>query len=412
MSVESSDLRGARRLSDALSLRGGRGPQLDRVLIGVLPGEGIGPEVIGASLAVLAAAFAGGAARLEILTGGAIGRDAELLTGKPLTEDVTAFCASLFAGGGALLCGPGGGRFVYDLRRRFDLFCKISPLRPLAALAGAGRLKSDAIAGTDILIVRENSGGVYQGDWSESAHPRDGRVCEHAFRYSEAQVRRILDVAAALAAGRSGRLAVVVKDGGVPTISGLWRDLGREVAARAGVEASFVDIDLAAYRLVQDPRSFDVIAASNLFGDVLADVGAVLLASRGMSFSGNFSGDGAAVYQTNHGSAVDLAGQDTANPIGQIASAAMMLRESFGLAREASWIEAATEEVLRLGFRTLDVAEPGATVVGTAELGRRVATEVARQAEATEVARRAEATAEVARRAQPAEVARRAHPAE
>ncbi len=100
-----------------------------------------------------------------------------------------------------------------------------------------------------------------------------------------------------------------------------------------------------------------------------------------MSFSGNFAEGGAAVYQTNHGSAVDLAGQGRANPVGQIASAAMMLRESFGLAREAAWIEAAVEETLRLGFRTFDIAEPGATIVGTAELGRRIASEVGRRAQ-------------------------------
>jgi 3-isopropylmalate dehydrogenase len=309
-----------------------------------------------------------------------IGRDAELMTGRALTDEVAAFCEGVFGDGGAVLCGPGGGRFVYDLRRRFDLFCKISPLKPVGCLFEAGPLKARCVEGVDILIVRENVGGVYQGDWRETAHERDGRVCEHAFRYSEVQVRRLLEAAASLAAQRRGRLAVVVKDGGIPAISALWRDVGRDAASRSGVAATFVDIDLAAYRLVSDPLAFDVLAAPNLFGDVLADVGAVLVASRGMSFSGNFAPNGAAVYQTNHGSAIDLAGQGRANPVGQIASAAMMLRESFGFEREAAWIEAAVEEVLRLGFRTFDIAEPGATVVGTAELGRRIAAEVARRA--------------------------------
>jgi 3-isopropylmalate dehydrogenase len=366
--------------SDAVFRGSRRAAAEGRLVVGVLPGEGIGPDVVAAALNVLAAAGSAGVARFELRTGGAIGREAELMTGRTLTEDVTAFCADIFESGGAVLCGPGGGRFVYDLRRRFDLFCKISPLKPVGSLAEAGRLKSGFIAGADILIVRENSGGVYQGDWNETAHERDGRVCEHSFRYSEMQVRRLLEVAAALAAGRRGKLAVVVKEGGIPSVSALWRDVGKEVAARAAVEASFVDIDLAAYRLVQEPLTFDVIAAPNLFGDVLADVGAVLLSSRGMSFSGNFSESGAAVYQTNHGSAIDLAGQGRANPIGQIASAAMMLRESFGLAREADWIEAAIDEVLRLGFRTFDIAEPGTTVVDTGELGRRIASEVERRA--------------------------------
>ncbi len=377
MSVDSREVRSARRWSDAV---GGRAARAGRLVAGILPGEGIGPEVVGAALEVVRAALSAGGTDIDFRTGGAIGREAELMTGRSLTDDVSAFCEGIFGEGGAVLCGPGGGRFVYDLRRRFDLFCKLSPLKPVGALCEAGRLKAACVAGADVLIVRENSGGVYQGEWGETVDPRDGRVAGHAFRYTETQVRRLLDVAGALAAGRKGRLAVVVKEGGIPAVSALWRDLGREAAARAGVEASFVDIDLAAYRLVQEPLSFDVIAASNLFGDVLADVGAVLLASRGMSFSGNFSSAGAAVYQTNHGSALDLAGQGRANPIGQIASAAMMLRESFGLAREAAWIEAAVEDVLRHGFRTFDIAEPGATVVGTAELGRRIAGEVERRA--------------------------------
>ena len=207
-----------------------------------------------------------------------------------------------------------------------------------------------------------------------------GAICEHSFRYSERQVRRLLGVAARLAAGRRGRLTIIIKDSGIPSVSALWRDLGREVAADAKIEVACTDIDLAAYRLVQDPACFDVIAASNLFGDVLADLGAVLLSSRGLSFSGNFSEQGAGVYQTNHGSALDLAGQGRANPIGQIASLAMMLRESFGLWREADWIETGTDEVLRLGFRTFDVAEPGTTIVGTAEMGERIAAAVGRLA--------------------------------
>ena len=348
--------------------------------VGVLPGEGVGPDVIAAALAVLSAVESVSDARFETRTGGAIGRVAEASSGRALTEDVCGFCDDVFGRGGAVLAGPGGGRFVYDLRRRFDLFCKISPLQPIAALSDAGRLKAQSVEGADILLVRENVGGVYQGEWREILDEREGRLCEHSFRYSERQVRRILGVAARLAAARRGRLSVVIKDSGVPGMSALWRDLGREEAASAGVEVGFVDVDLAAYRLMQEPLTFDVIAAPNLFGDVLADLGAVLLASRGVSFSGNFSDAGAAVYQTNHGSAHDLAGQGRANPLGQVASLAMMLRESFGLAREAGWIDAAIEEVMRHGFRTFDVAEPGTTVVGTAEMGERIAAAVRKQA--------------------------------
>lgn len=374
-----------RRWCDAVFREPGRYPQAgSRILVGVLPGEGVGPEVVGAALAVLEAFQGAGGVRFDVRTGGAIGKGAEAFSGRPLTDEVIAFCEEIFAKNGAILAGPGGGRFVYDIRRRFDLFCKLSPLKPMASLAGAGRLKAGCVAGCDILLVRENVGGVYQGDWRETSDPREGRVGEHAFRYTERQVRRILDAAAKLAAGRRGRLAVVVKDGGVPSVSALWRDVGREAAAAERVEALFVDVDLAAYRLLQEPLEFDVIAAPNLFGDVLADLGAVLLSSRGVSFSGNFAAGGAAVYQTNHGSALDLAGQDRANPVGQIASLAMMLRESFGLAREASSIESAIGGVLENGFRTFDIAEPGTSLVGTREMGERIAARVRESARRTE----------------------------
>jgi 3-isopropylmalate dehydrogenase len=355
----------------------------ERFAIGVLPGEGVGPDVTAAALAVLSA-VEGSGSRFTIATGGPIGRDAELLSGRALTEGVEGFCAGVFEGGGAVLAGPGGSRFVYDLRRRFDLFVKLSPLRPFPALHDAGRLKGPSVAGADILIVRENVGGEYLGDWSESVDARHGRVSRHSFHYAEDHVRRLLGVAAQLAASRSGRLAVAIKDGGLPTVSSLWRDVARETAAASGVALRVLDIDLAAYLLMQEPLAFDVLAASNLFGDVLADLGAVLLSSRGMSFSGNFSEGGAAVYQTTHGSALDLAGKDRANPIGQISSLAMMLRESFGLHREAAWIEEAIADVLHLGFRTFDVAGDGTTVVGTEEMGRRIAASVERRARRTE----------------------------
>jgi len=381
MLPSSFQTRGPDRWTDAV-LRGARDESASagRMTLGVLPGEGIGPEVIGAALKVLGTVGSATGLAFDLRTGGAIGREAETASGRTLTEDVAEFCAGIFATGGAVLSGPGGGRFVYDLRRRFDLYCKISPLRPLDALAHAGRLKVSAVAGTDILILRENVGGVYQGEWEERPDPAEGRLCEHRFRYGERQVRRLLDAAAGIAARRRGQLAVVVKEGGIPGISALWRELGKETASRAGVEVTFPDVDLIAYRLIQDSRAFDVIAAPNLFGDILADLGAVLLGSRGLSFSGNFSEAGAAVYQTNHGSARDLEGLDRANPIGQILSLAMALRETFGLGREAGWVEAGVTEVLRHGFRTFDIAEEGTTLVGTAEMGERIAAAVARQA--------------------------------
>jgi 3-isopropylmalate dehydrogenase len=350
------------------------------VPLGVLPGEGIGPEVIAATLEVLAATGPAPAARVELRFGGSIGREAELFCGRALSDEVVAFCESVFADGGAVLTGPGGGRFVYDLRRRFDLFCKISPVRPSETQMHLGRLNASGVRDLDLLIIRENSGGIYMGESRDFDDPAEGRVCEQTFRYSEREVRRIVEVAAALAAQKRGILAVVVKDGGMPGMSSLWRDVAEEATSRFGVHPTFLNVDLAAYALIQAPASFDVIVAPDLFGDILADAAAVLLGARGFSFSGNFSAAGAAVYQTNHGCAADIANSDRANPVGQICALAMAMRESFGLVREAEWIEHGVDEVLRHGFRTFDIAQEGRPVVGTREMGGHIAEAVARLA--------------------------------
>lgn len=347
-------------------------PDKRSVLLGVLPGEGVGPEVIGAALDVLTGVADAAGLQVEVRTGGPIGRMAEPLYGAALSEEVTGFCADIFARGGAILNGPGGGRYVYDLRKRFDLFFKISPLCHAHALPAASRIKAKALRRLNILIARENSGGIYQGEWNEQQRSGE-RVAEHRTEYSEKQVRRFLHAAARLARGRNGRLTVVWKEAGVPTISKLWRDCAADAADTCGVAFAMIDIDLMGYRLIQDAAAFDVVAAPNLCGDVLADLGAVLLGSRGLSFSGNWSERGEGVYQTNHGAAYDLAGSDRANPVGQIFSLAMLLRESFGLSREANAIEEAVRRAWRDGFQTEDVALTGSRVVGTREMGRHIA---------------------------------------
>jgi len=304
----------------------------------------------------------------DLRFGGPIGTAAESLCGTPLSDDVTSFCREVFSQGGAILAGPGGGRFVYDLRREFDLFCKLSPLKVSGALVTATRLKPEFLRGVDILLVRENIAGVYQGQWSETQIPAEGRRAEHSFHYSEKQVRRILEVAARIAQRRRGSMTVVIKDGGVPTISKLWRDCGEEMAAALGVHTSFLNVDHAAYCLIQHAQDLDVVVAPNLFGDILADLGSVLLGSRGLSFSGNFSSVGAAVYQTNHGSAYSLVGKNEANPLGQFFALAMLLRESFGLDREAAVIEESVEQILNAGWRTADLMMEGCRPVTTLEM--------------------------------------------
>ena len=341
-------------------------------LIGVLTGEGIGPEVIGAALRVLSAAQAATGDDFQIEFGPIIGRESERLGGKALPDNVIEFCRDIFGRGGAILNGPGGGRYVYDLRRAFDLYCKLSPIRVANELLGAIRVKPEHVRDVDILMVRENSAGLYQGSWSQGE--RDGsRVAEQSFSYSQAEVERILRPAARLANMRRGHLTVVFKESGVPAISELWRDCALAVAENARVRCSLLDIDHVAYRLVQHPREFDVIAAPNLFGDVLSDLGGVLLGSRGLCYAASYSDEGAAVYQTNHGAAYDLAGTDRANPVAQILSLAMLLRESFRRDDAAGLIERAVAHTWRAGWRTADLAEPEYRVIGTREMSERIA---------------------------------------
>ena len=340
--------------------------------IGVLPGEGIGPEVIEASLHVLDAATRGEALPFRVRMGGKIGLPARQETGRELTSEVVDFCESVFAEGGAVLCGPAGGRFVYDLRSRFDLFCKIIPLRPLVPLQDTGVIKAEALKDVDILVVRENVGGIYFGRWEER-QAKEGLTATHSFDYRQALVERILGVAMAFARTRRRRLTMVLKTEGIPSISRLWIKVLEDLRQGEDLRIEILQVDNAVFQLLHDARCFDVIVTPNLFGDILADCGGLLLSSRGMCFSGNLGRDGRAVYQTGHGGALDLAGKDRANPIGQIHSLSMLLRVSFGLKELAGRIETAVEKTLQDGWRTPDINGPGRRIVGTREMGHRIA---------------------------------------
>jgi len=336
-------------------------------LIGALSGEGIGPEVVGAALEALRCLEPAGGRAVAVELGGPIGRTAERETGSVLPESVARFCAGVFDRGGAVLSGPGSGRYVYDLRRRLGLFLKISPIQVRHGAVWASALRPEVADEVDLLVVRENLGGIYQGSSRELATDA-GRRVEHRFSYTETGARRFLEAAARLARSRRGELAVVVKQGGLPELSDLWRETADGVARAHGVDCSFVDVDLMAYRLVERPRQFDVVAAPNLFGDVLGDLAALVLGSRGLSFGASYNERGDGVYQTNHGAAYDIAGSDRANPVGQILSLAMMLRESLGLAREARALEEGVRAVWSEGGMTADLGGH----LGTVEMAARV----------------------------------------
>jgi 3-isopropylmalate dehydrogenase len=340
--------------------------------LGILKGEGIGPEVIQSATDVLSAVMEVTGVRIDLITGGAIGIESEKTCNEPLSPAVKDFCSDIFMQGGAILCGPGGGRFVYDLRKEFDLFCKIVPVAPFSGLKNAGVIRRRHLANVDLILIRENISGIYQGSWNDSFHSGERRA-EHSFCYSEKETLRILEVGARIAESRAGKMTVVVKDGGIPTVSQLWRDCALVVADRQKVACEFINIDYAAYCLIQRANELDVLIAPNLFGDILSDVSAVLLGSRALSYSGNFSPSGDAVYQTNHGAAFDLVGLNVANPAGQLFSLAMLLRESFGLFHESELIRKAIHEVWKSGWRTSDMATDGHSVVGTSEMTRLIA---------------------------------------
>jgi len=347
-------------------------PPSARLLVGVIPGEGVGPDVVAAASAVIRAIEQRTDHRFEIRVGGAIGTEAVQEHGTALPRQVTDFCAEIFEDGGAVLSGPGGSRFVYDLRARFDLYCKLTPITPVASLRDAGVLRPDALNEVDFLIVRENVGGLYFG----TSH-RETDIARQTFVYHADQVRRILDVAVRLSGAREGRLALVIKPAAMPAATGLWVE--HFEAMSSGLDRLVLEVDNAVYQIVADAQAFDVIVAPNLFGDILSDAAAVLLGSRGLSHSGNFGPSGAAVYQTGHGCAHNLVGAGIANPLGQIRAVAMMLRESFGLTDEAAAIEAAIEDTVAAGVRTPDIARPDSVIVGTTEMGQRVAEAVRRR---------------------------------
>lgn len=340
-------------------------------LIGILPGEGIGPEVVAASLSLLETIESASDQRFELQTGGKIGLEAQQASGQVLTEEVVRFCEAVFSGHGAVFCGPGGGRFVYELRRRFDLYCKMAPLQPIAALRDTGVLRPEALDGIDILVVRENVSGLYHGKFGFERQSDQRRAFQH-FHYDENEVARILAIARDAARLRSGRVCVVTKPGGAPSISRLWLEQAEHLMAGTDIDMRLLNVDTACYQLIAEARSFDVVVAPNMFGDVLADVAALLLGSRGMSSSANFGDGGLAVYQTGHGAAYDLAGQDRANPVGQILALATMLHESFGLEQLGMQVRCAVAETLAGGWRTADIMAPGCTQVGTRELAARI----------------------------------------
>lgn len=340
-----------------------------------LPGDGIGPEIVSATREVVDAV-----AEVEwdehLIGGASIDRH-----GTALVDEVVDACREsdavlLGAVGGpkwdeAVARDPGAPRpeqGLLGIRKALGLFANLRPVRPLDALVDASPLRPELIAGTDLLVVRELTGGIYFGD---SGRREEGAVAFDECAYSVPEIERIARVAFEAAGGREGRVTSVDKANVLET-SRLWRETVNEVSGEyPDVTLDHLLVDNAAMQLVARPADFDVILSENLFGDILSDESAMLTGSLGMLPSASLGdGTGPGLFEPVHGSAPDIAGTDSSNPLATMLSAAMMLRYGFGDDAGAARIENAIDEVLADGFRTADIysGSEGETRVGTVEM--------------------------------------------
>src|SRR5215472_11237212 len=360
----------------------------------VLPGDGIGPEIMREVMRVMEFFDKKRIASFEV-TEGLVGGSAYDADGVPLTDATLAKAQ----GADAVLFGSVGGpkweklpfelqpeRGLLKLRKEMDLFANLRPAQVFEALADASSLKRELVAGLDLLIVRELTGGIYFGDPRGIETLPDGtRRGINTEVYTEAEIERVVRTAFELARKRQNRLCEVDK-ANVMESGLLWREVARRVHADySDVELSFMYADNCAMQLVRNPKQFDVIVTSNLFGDLLSDCAAMLTGSLGMLPSASLGPAGAAgrrqaLYEPVHGSAPDIAGKDIANPLACILSFAMMLRYSFDMAEEADLVENAVRSALAAGARTADISQPNLAHLSTRVMGDRVLSELEKAA--------------------------------
>ncbi len=346
--------------------------------VAVLPGDGIGPEIVAQACRILRKLDLG----IE-LQEAPVGGAAYAASGDPLPEATLALAREADA---VLFGAVGDPRYdtlerakrpeqaILGLRKALGLFANLRPAQVHPELAAASALKPEVVSGLDILIVRELTGDIYFGE------PKGFRTLEggaregfDTMRYSEPEIRRIARVAFEAARKRGKRVCSVDKANVLET-SQLWREtVTAEAKAYPDIELTHMYVDNCAMQLVRAPKQFDVIVTGNLFGDILSDEASMLTGSIGMLPSASLDASGKGLYEPIHGSAPDIAGKDQANPLATLLSAAMMLRYSLGQEAAAARIEAAVARVLRDGLRTPDIYTEGCRRVGTAEMGDAVA---------------------------------------
>ncbi|MBP2645870.1 MAG: 3-isopropylmalate dehydrogenase [Firmicutes bacterium] len=345
----------------------------------VIPGDGIGTEITDTAQRVLDTVAKKSNLNLEFQNAFAGGAAIDVY-GVPLPEETLSAVRAC----DAVLLGAVGGpkwdkvspdirpeKAILGLRKALGLYANLRPIRVSEVLTDYSPLKNEIVAGVDVLIVRELTGGIYFGDKCESETVNGVEQAWDREIYTVPEITRIVRVACEAAAKRRGQVTSVDK-ANVLASSRLWRRVvDQAVKEYAGIEVSHMYVDNCAMQMVLAPKKFDVIVTSNLFGDILSDEAAVITGSIGMLPSASI-GDGPSLYEPIHGSAPDIAGQGLANPIGTILSAAMLLRFSLNEEAAATRIEQAVDQVLAQGYRTADLYRDGLTKVSTEEMGRLV----------------------------------------
>ena len=333
-------------------------------------GDGIGPEVTDAAVRVLEAVARRSGHEFEFVPA-LIGGAAIDATGSPLPPRTIDACRSCDA---VLLGAVGGPKWsdpsarvrpeqgLLELRRTLAVYANLRPVKTLESALDASPLRPEVVRGTDIMVVRELTGGIYFGRKSRTASEAED-LCS----YSAAEIERVTRIAGRLARARRGRIVSVDKANVLET-SRLWRSVVERVVAAEfpGVELEHMLVDAAAMHLLRRPTSFDVILTENMFGDILTDEASMLAGSLGLLPSASLGDGSVGLYEPIHGSAPDIAGRGIANPCGTVLSAAMLLRHSLGLEAEAAAVEAAVEAAVAAGVRTADIAVPGRAPVGSA----------------------------------------------
>jgi 3-isopropylmalate dehydrogenase len=345
--------------------------------IAVLPGDGIGPEIVAQAVKVMEALRADGLKlEMEYAHIGGAGYDA---AGDPLPEATMQLAQQ----SDAVLLGAVGG-YQYDtlprpmrpeqgllrIRKGLNLFANLRPALLYPELASASSLRPEVVSGLDIMILRELTGDIYFGQPRGITTLENGeRMGFDTMHYSESEIRRVAHVGFRIAMRRGKKVCSVDKANVLDT-SMFWREIVTDVAKEyPQVELSHMYVDNAAMQLVRAPRQFDVILTGNIFGDILSDEASMLTGSIGMLPSASLDAHNKGLYEPCHGSAPDIAGKDIANPLATILSAAMMLRYTFSRENEAQRIEGAVRKVLQQGLRTADIHEAGMRKIGTGAMG-------------------------------------------